>query len=94
MRYNIPTYEEALEIVKVKGDLIFYENKYEIDGYSVSVFNYRLANYNDFFNIIEGNDLDAKEMRGLTFIFNSDGSLYKRYIMLQKFWKNSKKYCI
>ena len=36
----IPTYDDCVEICKSKGDLIFYEQKYDIEGYKVSVFNY------------------------------------------------------
>ena len=82
----IPTYQEALEIVKAKGGIIFYETKHFVDGYQISIFNYRLAKYNDFISPIPGKNIDAKELRGLTFVFNSDGSLYKRFLMLKKFW--------
>lgn len=82
----IPTYEEAKAIVKSKGELVFYETVHNVEGYKVSVFNYRLAGYNDFINPVPGKAIDAKEMRGLCFIFNLDGSLYKRFLMLKKFW--------
>lgn len=84
--FYLPTYEDCIEIVKANGDLIFYENKYVIEGYNISVFNYRLANYTNFIQPIEGKNIDAKELRGLTFVFNEDGSVYKRFLMLQKFW--------
>lgn len=34
-----------------------------------------------------------KELRGLTFVFNKDGSLYKRYLMLDKFWNMNQTSC-
>ena len=59
-------------------DAPFYESKLVVNNYSVSIFNYRLAQYSDF--------IDNEEMRGLTFVFNSDGSLFKRYLLLHKFF--------
>ena len=65
----------------------FYETKIEIDKYKVSIFNYRLAQHNDFLQPLKDNsDKDALELRGITFIFNDDGSLFKRYILLEKFF--------
>jgi len=86
MRNYIPTYQEALEIVKAKGNLIFYETIQYIDDYKISIFNYRLASYNDFINPIDNKDINAKELRGLTYIFNKDNSLYKKFLMFPKFW--------
>ena len=45
-----------------------------------------MANYTDFIEPIKGKTIDAREMRGLSFVFNNDGSLYKRFLMLKKFW--------
>jgi RNA ligase len=65
----------------------FYESKMVVDGFNVSVFNYRLAQYRDFVTPIEGRpELKGYEMRGLTFVFNQDGTLYNRYILLEKFF--------
>jgi T4 RnlA family RNA ligase len=71
------TYNEALALTQGK-DAPFYESKLVVNNYSVSIFNYRLAQYSDF--------IDNEEMRGLTFVFNSDGSLFKRYLLLHKFF--------
>jgi RNA ligase len=71
------TYNEALVLTQGK-DAPFYESKLVVNNYSVSIFNYRLAQYSDF--------IDNEEMRGLTFVFNSDGSLFKRYLLLHKFF--------
>jgi T4 RnlA family RNA ligase len=79
----IPTYEEAVELSSFSMSP-FYETKLVVDGYNVSLFNYRLANYGDFKNPLPGKE--GFEMRGLTFVFNTDGSLYKRYILLHKFF--------
>ena len=58
-----------------------------VDGFNVSVFNYRLAQYKDFANPIPDKpELKGYEMRGLTFVFNEDGSLFNRYVLLEKFF--------
>lgn len=83
---KIPTYEEAVEMCSGEDDT-FYESKYEVEGYPVSVFNYRLAQYKDFDMPIPSKpELKGFEMRGLTFVFNKDGSLYNRYVLLEKFF--------
>lgn len=76
---KILTYDEALALVNLVNSP-FYESKSIVDGYAVSTFNYRLAQWSDF------NAPGAKEMRGLTFVFNSDGSVFKRYLLLEKFF--------
>lgn len=84
--YLIPTYEQCLEMCS-RPEAAFYESKMIVDGYNVSVFNYRLAQYKDFVTPIEGrSDLKGYEMRGLTFVFNEDGSLFNRYVLLEKFF--------
>lgn len=84
--YRIPTYEEAVEMCQGE-DSPFYESKYEIEGYPISVFNYRLAQYKDFERpISEKPELTGFEMRGLTFVFNKDGTLFNRYVLLEKFF--------
>lgn len=77
--YNLLTYDQAVALTK-NGDDTFYESKFIIDGFNISIFNYRLSNYNDFKNN------SAFDARGLTYVFNSDGSLYKRYLLLHKFF--------
>jgi T4 RnlA family RNA ligase len=82
----IPTYEQALELCSIE-EAPFYESKMVVDGFNVSVFNYRLAQYKDFaYPIPDKPDLKGYEMRGLTFVFNEDGSLYNRYVLLEKFF--------
>ena len=77
MRF-IPSYEEALQICQ--RNPVFYETRHKVHGFDVSVFNYRLAMFDDF------KRENAFEMRGLTFVFNSDGTLYKRFLGLHKFF--------
>jgi T4 RnlA family RNA ligase len=76
---DLPSYQDCLDMCS-RPESPFYESKIVVDGYNVSAFNYRLASYTDF------DSPGSKEMRGLTFIFNKDGSLFKRYILLEKFF--------
>lgn len=78
-KYNLLTYRDALDLTRLT-DSPFYESKLVVDNFSISIFNYRLAQYSDFA------DNSAFEMRGLTFVFNEDGSLFKRYLLLHKFF--------
>lgn len=86
LQNDIPTYEQALELCSGE-ESPFYESKMVVDGFNVSVFNYRLAQYKDFaYPIPEKPELKGYEMRGLTFVFNEDGSLFNRYVLLEKFF--------
>lgn len=92
--YYIPSYEECREMCDANGNLIFYETKHSVDGYNVSIFNYRLASYNNFVTPIETKpEVKAFEMRGLSFVFNKDGSLFKRYLLLDKFFNMDQTPC-
>lgn len=82
----LPSYEDCVKICSVK-DSPFYESKYIIDGYPISVFNYRIAQFKDFDRPLENNpEIKAFEMRGLTFVFKKDGTVYKRFLLLEKFF--------
>ena len=84
--HYLPNYEDCVEMC-AKEDAAFYESKFVIDGYNISVFNYRLAQYKDFVTPLENKpDVKAYEMRGLTFVFNEDGSLFRRFLLLEKFF--------
>ncbi len=84
--YAIPSYQEAVAMCS-KPDSAFYETKLEVDGFPISIFNYRLAQWTDFDSPLENRpEVKAFEMRGLTFVFNKDGSLYKRFVLLEKFF--------
>ena len=86
--YSIPSYEEAVELCS-KDDAPFYESKMVVDGFNVSVFNYRLAQYKDFANPLEHKpELKGYEMRGLTFVFNEDGSFLQFFLTLINTSKN------
>ena len=83
---KIPTYEECIEICS-QDESPFYETKLIVDGFSLSVFNYRLAKYSDFITPIQSKpEISGIELRGLTFVFNKDRSLFKRYVLLEKFF--------
>jgi len=84
--HYLPNYEDCLEMCS-KEDAAFYESKFTIDGYNISVFNYRLAQYKDFVTPLENKPhVKAYEMRGLTFVFNEDGTLFRRFLLLEKFF--------
>jgi RNA ligase len=76
---NLPSYEDCVKMCERKNSP-FYEVKTIVDGFTVSLFNYRLADNTDF------DTKHSKEMRGITFVFNEDGSLFKRYVLLEKFF--------
>lgn len=84
--YYLPSYEDCVEMCSTE-EPVFYESKFVLDGYNVSVFNYRLAEYKDFVTPLPNKPgIKAYEMRGLTFVFNKDGSVYNRYLLLEKFF--------
>ena len=83
--HYLPSYEDCLEICDMNP--AFYEVKTIVDGFKVSLFNYRLSQYKDFVTPLEHKPIiKAYEMRGLVFVFNLDGSLFKRFILLEKFF--------
>ena len=76
---HLPSYNECLRICQ-SSDNLFYETKFNVYGFKVSVFNYRTPTYQDFVNF------NSFELRGLTFVFNLDGTLFKRYLSMEKFF--------
>lgn len=84
--YFLPTYEDCRAICDANENFIFFEIKHVIDGYDVSIFNYRLAQPKNFEDPVPGTKLKAHELRGLTFVFNKDGSLFERFLLMDKFW--------
>ena len=76
----LPTYERCVEICQSAGNDKFYESKFFIDGFEISIFNYRYVTYQDFL------DNSSFELRGLTFVFNLDGTLYKTFPLFEKFF--------
>lgn len=85
--YHLLSYEDCRAICDAHDNFIFYESKQKEQGFDISIFNYRLATYQNFENPVENRpDLKAYEMRGITFVWNTDGTLYKRYLLLDKFF--------
>ena len=76
---KLPSYKDCVKMCERKNSP-FYEMKTVVDGFNVSLFNYRLAANSDF------DSNHSKEMRGITFVFNNDGSVFKRYVLLEKFF--------
>jgi T4 RnlA family RNA ligase len=76
---KIPTYQDCVNICN-QTDNQFYESQFSVDGYKISIFNYRYVTYQDFAKF------DAFELRGLTFVFNLDGSIYNRFLLMEKFF--------
>lgn len=87
MEHYLPTYEECMAIVEKYDGLQFYESVQEVDGYKISTFNYRMVWYDDFvIPLGEDSPVKAFELRGLCFVFNTDGSLYRRFLLMNKFF--------
>lgn len=86
MKYLI-TYEDALRISEAYKNFNFYKTEHRIDDFRIVTFNYFLCDYKMFITPLrEAPEINALDMRGVTFVFNKDGSLYKRFLMLPKFF--------
>lgn len=85
--YFLPSYEECRKIADEHDNFLFYEIIHEVDNYKISVFNYRLANWSHFETPIPSDPkIKAYELRGLTFVWNKDGTLYNRFLLMDKFF--------
>ena len=93
MKYYLPTYEECREICDANDNFIFFESKQKIQNFDVSFFNNRLAMPLNFEKPIEGKDIVADELRRLAFVFNKDGTIFNRYLLLNKFWNLNQSQC-
>jgi len=86
MNYLV-TYEDAMKMVEAYKNFNFSKSEYMMDGYKLVTFGYFLCDYNHFVRPLrERPRVNALDMRGVTFVFNKDGSLYKRFFMLRKFF--------
>lgn len=94
MNFYIPTYQDCLNIVENNPKLYFYECKYLIDSYYISIFCYRYAKYNNFIlPIINKPKINALELKGISFVFDDNNDV-KHYLMLNKFWElNQYEHC-
>lgn len=75
-------FEQAMKIVAAND--AFNHREFIVDGVRVHDFGYNLPSYQDFHNPIPGENFNALEMRGLTFIETEEG--HKRHLMLHKFF--------
>ena len=81
------TYKDAQEISEKYNNNNFWEISYLKDGYKLASFNYFICGWNDFENPLPNKpEVNAFDMRGTTFVFQKDGSLWKRFFMLPKFY--------
>lgn len=78
MKFYLPTRNECKQIVQ--NSEAFYLTETEIHGYKVEIYNYRLASISDFKNN------NAFELRGLTFVYNTETNEWERNIVLNKFF--------
>ena len=86
MKYSI-TYKDALKLVKEYKDFNFSKTEYMLSGYKVITFSYFLCEFKHFnAPLKELPKIKGYDMRGVTFVFNKDGSLFKRFLMLSKFF--------
>lgn len=84
---KILSYKEALKLVDKYNNFNFFKSEYKLEGYKVVTFSYFLCDFKHFdCPVEEDTSLHGYDMRGMTFVFNKDGSLYKRFLMLPKFF--------
>jgi len=69
----------------VKNNDAFIKKEETINGQKVCQYTYLLASYKDFKNPVEDSDLEAFELRGLTFVEEAPGK-WKRNLFLHKFF--------
>jgi len=86
MNKYILTYDDCKKLTEFYKNLNFYESTYYIDGYRISTFSYFLLDFTLFDKPLLDESFNAYDVRGITFVFNTDGSLFKRYLMLPKFF--------
>ena len=86
MNNFLPTYDQCREICDATDNFLFYEMKLAVQGYDVSIFDYKLAGNDVFENPVVDKDYKAHGLRGMTFVWNTDGTLFKRYLLLKKFF--------
>jgi T4 RnlA family RNA ligase len=86
MSYQL-TYEDALRICEAYKNFNFYASEHMFGAYRVVTFNYFLCEYSWFVQPLPNEPtVHARDMRGVTFVFNEDGTLYKKFLMLEKFF--------
>lgn len=84
----IPTYKNCIEIIDNNPGCYFYENKYIINDYNISIFCYRYASYNNFMLPIPNKPkINALELKGISYIFDDNNKVFNHHLMLHKFWE-------
>ncbi len=84
---HILTYEEAQQICDRYHHFNFSERTFRIDGFKISTFDYFICGFNDFNNPLNNDSgIDAFDMRGVTFVFDENNNIWKRFLMLPKFF--------
>lgn len=80
----LPTKEQCDLIVNSNPSFI-YKQEF-IDGQEAAIYDYRLASYTDFLNPVPDQpEIEGFELRGLTFLKQSDGA-WTRYLSMHKFF--------
>lgn len=86
MKYLV-TYDDAQKICRYYNNFNFSEHMWRIGNYKISAFDYFICGYNHFANPLPNEpNITAFDMRGVTFVFNEDGTIFNRYLMLPKFF--------
>jgi len=84
---HLLTYNDCLKLIEIYKNFNFYRTDFMINGFRVTTFNYFLCDYDTFINPIKNEpQITGMDCRGITFVFNKDDSLYKRFFMLKKFF--------
>lgn len=83
----IPTYEEAKMICEYYNNFNFSETVHYVNGFKISTFSYFLATNDMFFNPIKDKpEINGINLRGISYVFNKDNTIYKVFLMLPKFF--------
>ena len=84
--FELPSYEDCVDIVKAHPN--FFEAKFEFEGFLVSMFSYRMSSPSTFKISHNNREINAYELRGLTFIHGSAGTNQapQRFLMMHKFF--------
>lgn len=83
----IITYEQAQRICKYYDNFNFSEKFHRIGPYKISTFDYFICGPHHFENPLpKEKDIKAYDMRGITFVFDENGNLWNKFLMLPKFF--------
>ena len=74
-------YNQLCELQSQYPEPLFFKTEHNVQGYKAHIFVYKLARYDTM-----SKNVLLSEMRGITFLINKDGSLFKHYLSLHKFY--------